>query len=170
MTYGQSNNDILNKNNVKDLVKGLLLFDNNISYTIEVSRIATYGYDQRFECFGENGYISVENIHDTSIKTCNSDGIKYDNYKYSFPQRFEDAFRNELNEFRDVLLGIKSPFLSCLDALRATQISEACRLSMNNNIGVSIKYDNTNDSYCTYFADNNVQLYPFWHENEYNYK
>ena len=72
--------------------------------TLTLSRGATYGYDQRLEIFGTNGLASLTNPHSTTTQLSNSNGIHLSKLQYSFPQRFELAFSNELDLFADVLL------------------------------------------------------------------
>ena len=72
--------------------------------TLTLSRGATYGYDQRLEIFGSKGLASLSNPHSTTTQLSNSSGIHSSKLQYSFPQRFELAFSNELDLFADVLL------------------------------------------------------------------
>ena len=72
--------------------------------TIFLSRTATYGYDQRCELFGTEGLVSVGNIPEHTTRTHNSEGLHSARWQYSFPQRFEHAFANELDAFIDTVL------------------------------------------------------------------
>lgn len=72
--------------------------------TLTLSRGATYGYDQRLEIFGSKGLASLSNPHSTTTQLSNSSGIHLSKLQYSFPQRFDLAFSNELDLFADVLL------------------------------------------------------------------
>ena len=47
---------------------------------------------------------SLSNPHSTTTQLANSSGIHLSKLQYSFPQRFELAFSNELDLFADVLL------------------------------------------------------------------
>ena len=47
---------------------------------------------------------SLSNPHSTTTQLANSNGIHLSKLQYSFPQRFELAFSNELDLFADVLL------------------------------------------------------------------
>jgi len=47
---------------------------------------------------------SLTNPHSTTTQLSNSNGIHLSKLQYSFPQRFELAFSNELDLFADVLL------------------------------------------------------------------
>lgn len=67
-----------------------------------MSRACAYGYDQRIELFGTKGSLSVENQHKTSTLLRNGNGIQRDCLKYSFPERFQEAFAKEVNTFAQV--------------------------------------------------------------------
>ena len=47
---------------------------------------------------------SLSNPHSTTTQLSNSNGIHLSKLQYSFPQRFDLAFSNELDLFADVLL------------------------------------------------------------------
>lgn len=72
--------------------------------TLTLSRGASYGYDQRIEVFGTDGLVSVTNPRETSTELLDSSGSHRPRLVHSFPQRFEQAFSNELDAFADTLL------------------------------------------------------------------
>ena len=72
--------------------------------TIFLSRSAVYGYDQRCELFGTEGLVSIGNILEHSTTIHNKTGSHGAPWQYSFPQRFEHAFSNELDAFVDTVL------------------------------------------------------------------
>merc|ERR1712232_485662 len=117
---------------------------------MEVSRTATYGYDQRFEVFGSLGCAKTNNVLDNTCTLETEQGVSSPCYQYSFPQRFEQAWSIEMERFLNVMNGNEEPLVSCLDACRATQVAEACRLSIEHQSFVDIEYDNENASRCEY--------------------
>ena len=147
---GHSFNDTLREHNVIDVVNGLLQFDNNVMYQMEVSRTATYGYDQRFEVFGSLGCVKANNVFENSCTVETEEGVTSPCYQYSFPDRFEKAWSIEMQRFLNVMNGMELPAVSCLDACRATQVAEACRLSIVHRTSVEIEYDNETISRCQY--------------------
>lgn len=72
--------------------------------TIFLSRSAVYGYDQRCELFGTEGLVSIGNIQEHATIVHNKTGSHGAPWQYSFPQRFEHAFANELDAFVDSVL------------------------------------------------------------------
>eukprot|EP01083_Nonionella_stella_P085001 235390_1 len=152
-------NDILRDNGVKDVGNGLLRFDNDVMYGIEICMTATYGYDQRFEVFGDKGCVKTNNVHASSCSLETANGVNKPCYEYSFPQRYETAFRVEMERFVNVLNGTEEPFVSCLDACRAIQVGEACRLSVLHGVSVNIEYDADTVSKCQYkYNENPMQI------------
>merc|ERR550539_2211333 len=111
---------------------------------MEVSRTATYGYDQRFEVFGSSGCVKTNNVSDNSCTLETEKGVISPCYQYSFPERFEQAWRIEMQRFLNVMNGDELPAVTCLYACRATQVAEACRLSILHKTFVDIEYDTDN--------------------------
>ena len=60
----------------------------------------------------------------------------------------------ELEHFRDVLNGKEEPFINVVDACRATQVAEACRLSIEHEKPVYIKYNEKSPGTCVYSFEN----------------
>merc|ERR1712154_122467 len=104
------------------------------------------------------GDVSRPNIKENSCTLESMNGVNSTCYQYSFPQRFETAFGVEMERFLNVMNGTETPFVSCIDACRATQIAEACRLSMVHGVAVDIEYDTNVASKCKYtFNDNKIE-------------
>jgi len=96
---GSSSHSELKKCGVIDNATMLCKFARGCVITIMMSRSATYGYDQRVELFGTKGSISVENQTRTSTVVKDGFGIRNDCLKYSFPERFNEAFVAEVDAF-----------------------------------------------------------------------
>jgi len=73
--------------------------------TMQMSRSAVFGYDQRCEFFGTAGSASVTNPkeHDAVVRTV--DGSNTARFSHSFPERFQTGFKRELESFTEVVLG-----------------------------------------------------------------
>merc|ERR1712173_386753 len=65
----------------------------------DTSRVAAYGYDQRVECFGEKGMLSVQNEIGSTVKCATELGHLHPPALYSFPQRYKHTYTTELMEF-----------------------------------------------------------------------
>jgi len=93
-----------------DSVELLFNFPNQIIGTVDVTRKAVYGYDQRLEVVGDNGMVQANNHPKTSVIVSQVDGIKHDSGRYSFPTRYPEAYQGELDHFIDLM---NNPDLEC---------------------------------------------------------
>ncbi len=65
--------------------------------------------------FGTNGCVKTNNINQNYCSLETQNGINNSCYQYSFPQRYQIAFRIEIEKFVNILNGIEKPFVSCID-------------------------------------------------------
>jgi len=76
-----------------------LRFASGILATVDTSRIAAYGYDQRIEVFGDKGMCQAHNMSESSIMVASVEGYTTPRSEWSFPQRYPQAYLTELAEF-----------------------------------------------------------------------
>ncbi len=106
---------------------------------INNSRRCVYGYDQRIEAYGSKGMLRAHNMTPTCLEFSNEEGIHTDIPHPSFPQRYNEAYRFELESFfNDVVKNKKSPEISGEDGRQALVIAEAANLSLEKGIPVKI--------------------------------
>jgi len=108
--------------------------------TIDMSRKAVYGYDQRLEIFGDKGMAQVENKPATSCVLSSEKGLLHDSVMYSFPQRFEEAYYIEFDHFVKIVLEGEKPLVSHDNSRNAYIIAEAARKSSETGLPVKIDY------------------------------
>lgn len=155
--FGTSSNDLLRSSGVMDAATVVLTWKRGdvieLCATLDISRGSSYGYDQRIEMFGTSGAsVSVQNAPASPVLTCDDVGVHSTKHVHSFPQRFEDAFENDLDHFIQCIAGKSSPKVSAHDAELATIVAEAALQSANNNTVVNL---------VTNQAENDVHLeYP----------
>jgi myo-inositol 2-dehydrogenase/D-chiro-inositol 1-dehydrogenase len=76
-----------------------LQFESGAIGTIDNSRKAVYGYDQRVEVFGSQGMLAVSNnTPDTHIYS-NQEGVHSAKPLYFFLERYTESFLTEMREF-----------------------------------------------------------------------
>ncbi len=92
---------------------------------LNLSRIAS-SYDQRCEFYGTKGEIINNNFKE--------------NAKLSFPQRYRDAFRIELESFYDCIKNGIKPEVTKEQCLNNYIIAEACQEAIDKNKKITIKY------------------------------
>lgn len=103
--YGMSSTKDLAHAGVLDNAVVHLRFRQGLMCTLMMSRGATYGYDQRAEFFGTLGRVQIDNQQRNSCVLADGSGVQTSPYKYSFPQRFFEAFAAEADAFADACLG-----------------------------------------------------------------
>jgi myo-inositol 2-dehydrogenase / D-chiro-inositol 1-dehydrogenase len=102
------------------------------------SRRATYGHDQRIEVHGSKGLLRAGNIHVTTVEKADGAGWTQDQIPFSFIERYEEAYRIEVNRFLDFLESGKSPRASGRDGLMAQKLAEAATESLKTGQAVRV--------------------------------
>ncbi len=133
------NQDIASINDV-DTVAITMKFPCGVVSLTDLSRFAAYGYDQRLEAFGSAGMLQSTN--QTALSVCYSDatGIQDPCIKYSFPQRYADSYRIELDHFLDVIEGADL-CVTKQDVLAACSVAQACEDSHRAGKPVELTWD-----------------------------
>ena len=105
---------------------------------ISNSRRATYGYDQRIEVHGSRGMIRAENMLENTVEIASEAGFRKAPAQHFFLERYEAAYRAEMQHFvRGVLE--KTPLNPGIaDGLRAQLLADAAASSLAQEIRVSI--------------------------------
>lgn len=78
-------------------------YPNGMICSIDSNRLSPYGYDQRLELFGDKGMGRVENQLDDHLQIATVDGFSNSPANASFPQRYKDAYKRELEMFAEGL-------------------------------------------------------------------
>ncbi len=81
----------------------LLKFDNGVIGTIDNSRQAVYGYDQRVEVFGSAGAISTNNNFPNTAQLSTASNIQRDLPLNFFMERYVESYLIELQAFIDAV-------------------------------------------------------------------
>ena len=76
-----------------------LRFQNGVIATIDNSREAVYGYDQRVEVFGSKGMVTAANPPTNTVTFSGSEGTRAASPPYFFVERYKPAFLSELQAF-----------------------------------------------------------------------
>lgn len=82
-----------------------LRFPSGLLGSIDVNRKSSYGYDQRLEVFGSEGMLQVENQAQTSVRRARAAGSQHAPIDASFPTRYREAYRLELECFLECVRG-----------------------------------------------------------------
>ena len=110
-----------------------LRFKNGAIGTIDNSRQAVYGYDQRVEVFGSKGMVAVaNNLPDTHVFST-ADGVHSSKPLYFFLERYTESFIAEMKEFVKSIKGNSTPPVTGSDGRVPVLIGMAAGRSYHEN-------------------------------------
>ncbi len=92
-----------------DTALTVLTFENGVFATIDNSRQAVYGYDQRAEVFGSQGALSTENLYPNQVTFRTATDIHRDLPLHFFLERYAESYRREMRAFVETLLAGAAP-------------------------------------------------------------
>jgi len=92
-----------------------LRYTNGAIGSIDNSRQAVYGYDQRVEVLGSEGGIVVANRTPDNAVISNADGVHAAKPLYFFIERYTDAYIAEMKAFISCVLEDKAPSVTGID-------------------------------------------------------
>jgi myo-inositol 2-dehydrogenase/D-chiro-inositol 1-dehydrogenase len=82
----------------------VLHFENGVIGTIDNSRQAVYGYDQRVEVFGSGGSIRIDNNHPNTAVVSTAQHVRRDLPLHFFMDRYVESYVAEMQAFVDAVL------------------------------------------------------------------
>jgi myo-inositol 2-dehydrogenase / D-chiro-inositol 1-dehydrogenase len=82
----------------------MLRFDNGVIGTIDNSRRAVYGYDQRVEAFGSGGAINTANNYPNAATISDAQSVRRDLPLNFFMERYTESFLREMQAFVQAVL------------------------------------------------------------------
>lgn len=110
-----------------------LTFEDGTIATIDNSRKATYGYDQRLEIFGSKGMAHIENQKPDSHILFDDSGAHQPPLLDFFLERYKDAYLQEMQAFASAIQEGTAVPVGGQDALMATMIGLAAWKSVKEN-------------------------------------
>ena len=136
---GCSSTPELAEANVLDNAFMFVKFDGGTMVTLQMSRGATYGYDQRCEFFGDLGAATVGNQNKTSDGRSDQHGYHTPVLKHSFPERFHQAFSAEVAAFAEVVLDGAIWPVTCKDCVIVQSIARCAAESQKKGIVIQFE-------------------------------
>ena len=107
-----------------------LKYENGAWGTIDNSRKAVYGYDQRIEIFGSEGCVMVGNSKPTEVIVSSANDTKSDKPLYFFIERYQEAYLAEMKEFIKCIQEDTEPPVGGLDGKISVQMGYAAKESL----------------------------------------
>ena len=99
--------------------------ENGAIVTIDNSRKAVYGYDQRVEVFCSKGMVSVSNDTISSPVISNADGVTGEKPLYFFLERYMQAYAGEIRSFVQAIEQDTDTALGIMDGLELVRMGVA---------------------------------------------
>ena len=115
----------------------MLKFKNGALGVVETSRRSKWGYDIRTEVAGADAKVVIEAPQKTPMVVSREFGGRYDHHE-NFPDRFEAAYRLELQAFFDALKTGRKPSPGAEDALETLRLAIAVTRSWKENRPVKV--------------------------------
>jgi myo-inositol 2-dehydrogenase/D-chiro-inositol 1-dehydrogenase len=115
-----------------------LTLSNGAIATIDNSRHAVYGQDQRVEVFGSKGLVAATNHTVDRVVSADVRGAHGARLTEFFPERYKDAYRLEMQAFVDALVAGQPMPVTGADGRQAVVIGMAAHRSAAENRYVEI--------------------------------
>ncbi len=112
--------------------------ENGAIVTIDNSRKAVYGYDQRVEVFGSKGMVSVSNDTISSAVISNADGVTGEKPLYFFLERYMQAYAGEIRSFVRAIEQDTDTALGIMDGLEPVRMGIAAGKSWKEHRPVKL--------------------------------
>jgi myo-inositol 2-dehydrogenase/D-chiro-inositol 1-dehydrogenase len=116
----------------------ILKFANGAVGTIDNSRKAVYGYDQRLEVFCSNGTAMVENEKENVAVKGNKDGFLSSKVPHFFMQRYAPCYVEEVRQFIECVRDNKPTPTTGADGRAAVVLGYAAWKSLRENRPVKV--------------------------------
>jgi myo-inositol 2-dehydrogenase/D-chiro-inositol 1-dehydrogenase len=94
------------------------------------SRRSGFGYDQRIEAYGAKGMVRADNATESTVQIWTESGAQADRFQNFFLDRYQDAYRAEMDHFADILAGHTAPLVGYGDGVAALALAEAAQQSV----------------------------------------
>ena len=115
-----------------------LRFSNGTLGTIDNSRQAVYGYDQRVEVFGSKGAVLVGNRTPDSAVLSDVNGVHAAMPLYFFVERYTESYLNEMRAFVHCIVNDKTPPVTGFDGRMPVVIGHAASRSCREGRPVAL--------------------------------
>lgn len=102
------------------------------------NRRSVYGYDQRIEAFGSKGMLQAMNHTDTNLVHSHAKGVSTDVPLHFFLERYQDAYRLELEDFIRALSEKGKPLADHNDGVESLRLAEAAVMSASTGKAIHL--------------------------------
>ena len=117
----------------------LMRFRNGVIGTIDNSRKAIYGYDQRVEILGSEGKIEIGNCYPNQAVVSGGKSVYKDLPLNFFMQRYTESFAAELQSFTQAVLENRQTAVTGIDGRIPVVMAMAARMSYDEHRPVRLE-------------------------------
>lgn len=110
-----------------------LRFQNGVLATIDNSRKAVYGYDQRVEVFGSTGMVAAGNPLTDTVTISKNKGSRNASLPNFFVERYRDAYLSEMRAFIGCIIDDTQPLVTGSDGRAPIVMGYAALKSLREN-------------------------------------
>ena len=121
-----------------DTAKVMLRFENGVIGSIENSRQAVYGYDQRVEVFGSKGSASSGNQYANAVVFSDAGSVRRDLPHNFFMERYMDSYAAEMAAFVEAIANDKPVPVNGHDGRAPVVMAMAGMISLRDNRPVKL--------------------------------
>jgi len=126
----------------QDTAMFIMRSQKNVLIHINNSRRAVYGYDQRLEIFGSKGMMISNNQSPTSVEVFdNKSTYSKDPIHFFFIERYDQAYKDELNDFVNTVENNNQPSVTFEDGRNALILANAAYESYESGKSVKVNFD-----------------------------
>ena len=115
-----------------------LKYESGALGTIDNSRQAVYGYDQRIEVFGSKGCVVVGNKKPTEVEVSGTQNVKSEKPLFFYIERYQEAYLAEMKEFICCIQEDTEPLVGGFDGKMAVLLGYTAKDSLNKRKWVKI--------------------------------
>ena len=121
-----------------DTAMVMLTFENGVIGTIDNSRQAVYGYDQRVEVLGSRGGISTANLYPNQVTFSSAKAVYRDLPLNFFMERYTTSYVNEIQDFISAIVDDRPPQPTGLDGRMSVAVGLAAKRSLREGRPVKV--------------------------------
>ena len=115
-----------------------LRYASGVIGTIDNSRQAVYGYDQRVEVFGSDGVVIVSNNTPDTAVVSDAAGVHSSLPLFFFVERYSESYIAEMKTFIECVLQDKTPPVTGIDGRVPVVMAYAAQKSYQENRPVKV--------------------------------
>jgi myo-inositol 2-dehydrogenase/D-chiro-inositol 1-dehydrogenase len=115
-----------------------LVSESGCQVHINNGRFSPFGYDQRIEILGTKAAYFIENVRRSTLIHADDDGFTSSQPVYSFIERYQSAYKAELDAFLRFIENAAEPVADQNDGLQAQRLSEAALESLRTGAPVAL--------------------------------